>query len=91
LAADEPPFVMEDRLAKANVENTEENRRLYRQILFTSPPEACKAISGVILFHDTLYEKDDQGKPFVDLLKERNIIPGLFIMTSGTDWNWWCL
>jgi fructose-bisphosphate aldolase class I len=69
---------MEDRLAKANVENTEENRRLYRQILFTSPPEACKAISGVILFHDTLYEKDDQDKPFVDLLKERNIIPGLF-------------
>jgi fructose-bisphosphate aldolase class I len=69
---------MGNRLAKVGVENTKENRRFYRQILFTSPPEACKAISAVILFHDTLYEKDDQGKPFVDLLKERNIIPGLF-------------
>jgi hypothetical protein len=51
---------MGSRLTKIGVENTDENRRMWRQILFTSPPEACKAISGAILFHDTLYQKDDQ-------------------------------
>ena len=81
LAADEPTETMADRLSKAGVENSEENRRTYRQILFTSPPEACKAISGVILFHDTFYQKDDTGKPFLDLLKERNIIPGLLVLS----------
>lgn len=77
LAADESTGTMGSRLTKIGVENTDENRRMWRQILFTSPPEACKAISGAILFHDTLYQKDDQGKPFVELLKERNIIPGI--------------
>lgn len=77
LAADESTGTMGSRLAKIGVENTEENRRQYRQILFSSPPEACKAISGVILFHETLYQKDDNGRPFIDLLKERNIIPGI--------------
>ena len=36
-----------------------------------------KSISGVILFHETLYQKDDNGKPFVELLRERNLIPGI--------------
>ena len=46
----------------------------------SSPPEACKAISGVIFHHETLYQKDDNGKPFVELLKERNIIPGKYFL-----------
>lgn len=79
LAADESTGTMGNRLSKINVENTEENRRLWRQILFSSPPEAIKAISGVILFHDTLYQKDDHGngKLLIELLKERHIIPGI--------------
>lgn len=77
LAADESTATMGSRLSKIGVENTEENRRIFRQLLFTSPPEACKAISGVILFHETLYQKDDNGKPFLELLRERNIIPGI--------------
>ena len=46
----------------------------------SSPPEACKAISGVIFHHETLYQKDDNGKPFVELLKEHNIIPGKYFL-----------
>jgi len=76
---------MADRFAKIGAENTEENRRFYRQMLFTSPPEACKAISGVIFHHETLYQKADNGKTFVELLKERNIIPGKHMKLESTQ------
>jgi fructose-bisphosphate aldolase class I len=68
---------MGKRLQGIGVENTEENRRRYREVLFTSDKELGNYISGVIMFHETLYQKDSNGKPFVDLLKERGIIPGI--------------
>ncbi|XP_040563351.1 LOW QUALITY PROTEIN: fructose-bisphosphate aldolase [Lepeophtheirus salmonis] len=82
LAADESNGTMGKRFVGigpngTNVENTEENRRKYRQMLFSVPKERLQGISGVILFHETLYQKDDTGKPFVELLKERNLIPGI--------------
>nr|ACO15303.1 Fructose-bisphosphate aldolase [Caligus clemensi] len=82
LAADESNGTMGKRFMGigpkgANVENTEENRRKYRQMLFSVPKECLQGISAVILFHETLYQKDDNGKPFVELLRERNLIPGI--------------
>ncbi|KAF8572253.1 hypothetical protein P879_01850 [Paragonimus westermani] len=77
LAADESTATMGKRLQNIGVENTEEHRRQYRQLLFSTNAEAAKHISGVILFHETLYQKTDDGRPLVDLLKERNIIPGI--------------
>lgn len=77
LAADESTGTMGKRLQQIGVENTEENRRLYRQLLFTTDKEIGKNISGVILFHETLYQKADDGTPFVKLLEERGIIPGI--------------
>ena len=68
---------MGKRLQGIGVENTEENRRQYREVLFTSDKSLGDYISGVILFHETLYQKDSNGKPFVDLLKEKGIIPGI--------------
>merc|ERR1719481_877265 len=59
------------------MENTEDNRRKYRQLLFTSDKELGNYISGVILFHETLYQKSDDGTPFVDLIKGLGIIPGI--------------
>lgn len=47
------------------------------QLLFTAPKHVGDNISGVILFHETLYQKADDGTPFVELLKQRNIIPGI--------------
>ncbi|KAI5703985.1 hypothetical protein M8J76_001686 [Diaphorina citri] len=90
LAADESVSTMGKRLADIGVENTEENRRLYRQLLFTTDRELGESISGVILFHDTLYEKADDGTPFVDLLRQRGIIPGIkvdkgVVPLAGTD------
>ncbi|EDO37672.1 predicted protein [Nematostella vectensis] len=90
LAADESTGTMGKRLANIGVENTEENRRLYRQLLFTSGKEMSNAISGVILFHETVYQKADDGTPFVRLLRDQGIIPGIkvdkgVVVLAGTD------
>ena len=90
LAADESTGSMAKRLNGINVENTEENRRLYRQLLFTT--DACIAdnVSGVIFFDETFYQKTDDGTPFPQLLKSRGIIPGIkvdrgLVPLAGTD------
>jgi len=77
LAADESVATMGKRLADIGVENTEENRRFYRQLLFTSDSRLEKTISGVILFHETLYQKADDGTPFVKLIQDKGILPGI--------------
>ncbi|VVC35426.1 Aldolase-type TIM barrel,Fructose-bisphosphate aldolase, class-I [Cinara cedri] len=77
LAADESVSTMGKRLQDIGVENTEENRRAYRQLLFTADDSLNDRISGVILFHETLYQKTDDGVPFVEILKNRCIIPGI--------------
>merc|ERR1712168_773812 len=51
------------------MDNTEENRRKYRQLLFTTEPEISKYISGVIMFHETFYQKTDDGTPFTKTLQ----------------------
>jgi len=77
LAADESTGSMEKRLAPLGLENTEENRRQYREILFTGDATLAENISGVILFHETLYQKTAAGVPFVEILKQKGIIPGI--------------
>ncbi|XP_033149870.1 fructose-bisphosphate aldolase isoform X3 [Drosophila busckii] len=77
LAADESVSTMGKRLKDIGVENTDDNRRAYRQLLFTTDDKLAENISGVILFHETLYQKADDGTPFVQLLKKKGIIPGI--------------
>ena len=77
LAADESTGTIGKRFSDIDVENTEENRRLYRQLLFTANKDISHCLGGVILFHETLYQKDDNGKPFVSVLKELGINPGI--------------
>ncbi|KAL7640838.1 UNVERIFIED_CONTAM: hypothetical protein RMT77_009113 [Armadillidium vulgare] len=77
LAADESAGTMGKRLASVGLENTEDNRRRYRQLLFTADKELGNYVSGVILFHETLYQKADDGTPFVQLIKNLGIIPGI--------------
>lgn len=77
LAADESTGSMDKKLKPIGLENVEENRRLYRQLLFTSSNEMSKHISGVIMFHETFYQKADDGTPFVEILKKKGIIPGI--------------
>lgn len=82
LAADESVATMGKRLANIGAENTEENRRKYRQLLFTTDKALGENISGVILFHETLYQKADCGTPFPELLKQHGIIPGIKVDTG---------
>lgn len=77
LAADESTGTIGKRFANINVENTEENRRAYRGLLCKTSDELGQYIGGVIMFEETLYQKDDAGVLFVDLLKKKNIIPGI--------------
>ncbi|XP_004491539.1 fructose-bisphosphate aldolase, cytoplasmic isozyme 1 [Cicer arietinum] len=76
LAADESTGTIGKRLASINVENIEANRQALRELLFTSP-NALQYLSGVILFEETLYQNSSEGKPFVEILQENNVIPGI--------------
>ncbi|XP_068661890.1 fructose-bisphosphate aldolase 1, cytoplasmic [Aristolochia californica] len=76
LAADESTGTIGKRLASINVENVESNRRTLRELLFCTPG-ALDYLSGVILFEETLYQKTASGKPFVDVLKEGGVLPGI--------------
>jgi fructose-bisphosphate aldolase, class I len=76
LAADESSGTIEKRLKSINVPSTEENRRAYREILFTTAG-AGEFISGVILFDETIRQKARDGRTFVQALEEQGIIPGI--------------
>ena len=76
LAADESTGTIGKRFKGINVENNEENRRKYRELLFTS--EGIENyISGVIMFEETLYHKAADGTQFVDILTKKGIVPGI--------------
>ena len=75
-ACDEGPGTVGDRFSKVGIDNTEENRRLYRQMLF-SAPGANQYLSAAILDPETLYQKNDAGIPFPELLSSLNIVPGI--------------
>ncbi|CAF0736372.1 unnamed protein product [Rotaria sordida] len=77
LAADESTASMLKHFQPLGLENNEENRRLYRQILFTGSKELSNYISGVIFFHETFYQYDNNGKSFREILKDKGIIPGI--------------
>src|ERR671924_2324909 len=76
LAADESSGTIKRRLDSVNVPSTEENRRAYRELLFTTPGVEA-FISGIILYDETLRQKAQDGTPFPALLTERGIIPGI--------------
>lgn len=76
LAADESNGTIAKRFATINVESTEENRRDYREMLFTA--EGVKDyLSGVILFEETLMQKASNGKLLADILSNLGIMPGI--------------
>ncbi len=76
LAADESAGTIEKRLKVVNVASTEETRRDYRELLF-STPGLGGFISGVILFEETLKQKSAAGAPLTELLKTQGIVPGI--------------
>ena len=76
LAADESTGTIEKRLKSIDTANTEDNRRAWRQLLFTAPGMG-EYVSGVILFDETLRQKSTDGVPLVEVLAKQGVIPGI--------------
>src|SRR5438046_7368153 len=76
LAADESLPTIAKRFEPAGIEVTEENRRAYRELLF-SAPRLSEYISGVILFEETIRQKSKSGIPLPQLLAANGILPGI--------------
>ncbi|HXM00111.1 MAG TPA: class I fructose-bisphosphate aldolase [Rhizomicrobium sp.] len=76
LAADESTGTIQKRFDKIGVENTEDNRRDYRELLFRSA-EGMKHVSGVILFDETIRQKAKDGTPLVKLIEQAGAVPGI--------------
>ena len=84
LAADESSGTCEKRFKSVNVECTEETRRTYRGLLFTTPG-AEQFVSGVILFDETLRQKTNDGVLFPDYLANKGILPGIKVDKGAMD------
>lgn len=83
LAADESSPTIKKRFESIKVESTEENRRRYREILFTAEGIE-RYIGGVILFDETLRQTTRQGKPLGLVLSDRGITPGVKVDKGAT-------
>jgi len=77
LAADESTGTIGKRFEAIKLENNETNRRKYRQLLFSVSEEAHKYIGGVILYDETVHQKDDHNVPFLKLMIDNGIVPGI--------------
>jgi fructose-bisphosphate aldolase, class I len=76
LAADESDGTIKKRFDSIDVESTEDNRRAYRELLFTT--EGVEDyISGVILYDETIRQQASDGTPFPELLASKGVIPGI--------------
>jgi fructose-bisphosphate aldolase class I len=82
LAADESSGTIEKRFDQIGVTSTEENRRAYRQLLFTTPGLE-EHISGVILFDETIRQSTDDGTRFTEVLEKAGVIPGIKVDTGA--------
>jgi fructose-bisphosphate aldolase class I len=84
LAADESTGTITKRFDSIGVDSTEENRRFYRQLLFTAPGME-DSIGGVILYDETMRQTADDGTPFPELLASKGVIPGIKVDTGAHD------
>ena len=95
LAVDESTKTVGKRLASIGVENTEENRKAYRGMLFTTEGLG-NFISGAILFEETLFQNHPDGEPMVKKLEKLGIIPGIKVdkglrpLAGGHDVETFC-
>jgi fructose-bisphosphate aldolase, class I len=84
LAADESDGTIKKRFDSIGVESTEESRRAYRDMLFTTEG-AAEHISGVILYDETIRQTAPDGTPFPKLLEQQGIIPGIKVDKGAKD------
>jgi fructose-bisphosphate aldolase class I len=82
LAADESTGTIKKRFDSIGIESTEESRRAYRNLLFTTQA-AEDFIGGVILYDETIRQRSDDGTPFADVLASKGIVPGIKVDTGA--------
>jgi fructose-bisphosphate aldolase, class I len=82
LAADESTGTIQKRFDQIGVESTEENRRAYRELLFTTPGLGDH-ISGVILYDETIRQATRDGTPLTEVLEKAGVIPGIKVDTGA--------
>jgi len=82
LAADESVGTITKRFDSLKIKSTEESRRTYREMLLTAPG-ASEFISGVILYDETIRQKDSKGIPFPEVLTKLGVIPGIKVDTGA--------
>ena len=84
LAADESTGTIKKRFDSIGVDSTEESRRAYRNLLFTTPGFE-EYVGGVIMYDETLRQASDDGTPFGDLLASKGVVPGIKVDTGAQD------
>jgi len=84
LAMDESTPTCDERFAAAGIPETVEARRAYRELIVTTPGLA-ESISGAILFDETIRQQTADGKPFVTVLTQAGIIPGIKVDTGTSE------
>lgn len=87
LAVDESPSSLTRRFQSIGVDNTAEQRRVYRQLLFTSP-DMHRYISGVIMHEETFKQSNDSSVLFPTVLTESGILPGVKLDRVISSWRW---
>jgi fructose-bisphosphate aldolase class I len=83
LAADESSGTIKKRFDSIGCESTEDRRRAYREMLFTAKG-AAEAVSGVILFDETIRQQASDGRTLVKVLEESGVIPGIKVDKGTT-------
>ncbi|HVA96049.1 MAG TPA: class I fructose-bisphosphate aldolase [Candidatus Acidoferrales bacterium] len=84
LAADESDKTCQKRFDSVGVECTQESRREYRGLLFTTP-DAEQFLSGIILYDETFHQETDDGQPFGEYLQSKGILPGIKVDKGLVD------
>jgi fructose-bisphosphate aldolase class I len=84
LAMDESTSTCNRRFAHLDIPQTEVARRAYREILVTTPGLG-ESISGAILYDETIRQGTEDGRPFVEVLREAGIIPGIKVDIGAKD------
>ncbi len=84
LAMDESNPTCNKRFAKVGIPQTEEARRAYREMIVTTP-DLGECISGVILYNETIRQQKKDGTPFLKVITDAGIIPGIKVDTGAKD------
>ena len=82
LAADESVATLTRRFDAVGIQSTEQSRRAYREMLFTTTG-AAEFISGAILYDETIRQKSSSGTPLAEVLQSHGIVPGIKVDTGA--------